>query len=202
MEFLHKNHYNVVGLDKIASYLEKREKMPPRTVAITFDDGYYNNYEYAYPILKKYNLPATIFVILKNVGKPGWLGWEEIREMSNSGIITIGSHTVSHAWLLDAKPDVLEKEVRESKMILEENMGKRVGLFCYPLGAFDKKAELYVEDAGYTCAVTTNPPKKWPANDIYAIKRIKISRTSDSLFIFWFKTSGYYTFVKESKGGY
>jgi peptidoglycan/xylan/chitin deacetylase (PgdA/CDA1 family) len=197
MEFLYKHKYNVVTLDKITSYLEKKERIPPKTVAITFDDGYDNNYKYAYPVLKKYNLPAAIFVIVNKVDTPGYLTWAQIKEMSDSGIISIGSHTMAHLWLPDVAPDVLESEVKKSKKVLEEKIGGNVKYFCYPIGAHDRKVEDAVRDAGYSCAVATNPGKHQPNNDIYAIKRIKISRTSDNLFVFWFETSGIYTWVKE-----
>lgn len=199
MEFLSKHHYNVVGLDKVASYLEKKEKVPPKTVAITFDDGFYNNYKYAYPVLKKYNLPATIFIITGWVGKPGYVGWNELREMADSGLITIGSHTKSHLWLPAMGTRFLKKELEESKEILEQKLNRKVDTFCYPVGAFDKRVKDAVKKAGYVCAAATNPGRFAPSDDIYEIKRIKISRTSDNLFVFWIETSGWYTWIKEHR---
>ena len=199
MKFLHENHYNVVGLDKIVSYMKKKERVPPKTIAITFDDGFHNNYEYAYPVLKKYNLPATIFVIVNNVNKPGWMTWSEIKEISDSGVITIGSHTRSHLWLPAMGTSSLKQEIIGSKEILERRLGKKVDFFCYPIGAHDERVERFVEEAGYTCAVATNPGRFKPSGDIYAIKRIKISRTSNNLLVFWIETSGWYTWIKEHR---
>lgn len=199
MKFLHDNRYNAVTLERIASYIANKEKVPPRTVAITFDDGFYNNYQYAYPVLKKYNIPATIFVITDKVGKPGWLGWKEIRQMSDSGLVTIGSHTRSHLWLPSFRQDIRKKELEGSKDILEKKLGRKVELFCYPVGAFDERVKKDVKAAGYICAVATNPGRFAPSGDVYKIKRIKISRTSDNLFVFWIETSGYYTWVKEHR---
>ena len=71
MRFLKDRHYNVVPLYVIASLVKDRRKIPPKTIAITFDDGYKDNYTYAFPILKKYNLPATMFIIVNEVGKIG-----------------------------------------------------------------------------------------------------------------------------------
>lgn len=199
MKFLCKNRYNVVGLEKIVSYIENKEKIPPKTVAITFDDGYYNNYKYAYPILKRYKLPATLFIIVDKIGRPGWLDWRELREMSDSGIFTIGSHTMAHYWLPSLGTKKLEYELVSSKKILEERLGKKVDLFCYPLGAFDQRARDAVIRAGYRSAVATNPGKSYPSNDRYAIKRVRISNTSDNLFVFWIESSGFYTWVKEHR---
>jgi peptidoglycan/xylan/chitin deacetylase (PgdA/CDA1 family) len=202
MEFLHRKRYNVVGLDKIISYMQKKEKIPPRTVAITFDDGYLNNYTSAYPVLKKYKLPATIFIITDKIGQKGWCGWRELKEMSDSGLITIGSHTKSHAWLPDQGDGKLKEELEASKAVLEKGLGRKVDFLCYPLGAHDERVKKAVKEAGYAAAVATNPGKSKPNDDIYAIKRIKISRTSRSHLVFWGETSGYYTSKKERKDDY
>jgi len=197
MEFLNRFRYNVVALDKIVSYLEKKEKVRPRTLAITFDDGLYNNYQYAYPVLKRYNIPATIFVIVGKIGTPGYVGWKELKEVSDSGVITIGSHTMSHLWLPAMGTKQLVYELKASKEALEKGLGKKVDTLCYPIGAHDARVEKAVKEAGYMCAVATNPGRRAPSDDIYAIKRIKISRTSDYLIAFWLETSGYYTWIKE-----
>lgn len=206
MRFLRDNRYNVVGLDKVAEYLQKKSPVPPRTVAVTFDDGTMDNYTYAYPILKKYGIPATIFVIIKKIGEPGFLGWKEIEEMSGSGLITIGSHTVSHLWLPSMGTADLRRELADSKRVLEERLGKPVDFLCYPIGAHNERVKREARGAGYRCAVATNPGKSSPADDIFAIKRLRISGTSDSLLVFWFETTGYYTLIKEwrdsDSGGY
>lgn len=199
MEFLNKYRYNVVGLDKVAAYLQKKEKVPPRTVAITFDDGLYNNYEHAYPVLKKYGIPATMFVIIKKIGEPGYMGWKELKEMSDSGLITIGSHSVSHLWMPAMGTKQLAEELKASKEALEKNLGKKIETFCYPIGAHNERVEEATARAGYACAVATNPGHSTASDDIYSIKRIKISRTSDNLFVFWAETSGYYTWLKEHR---
>lgn len=199
MKFLYDHNYNVVGLDKVVLYIQKKEKVPPRTVAITFDDGLYNNYENAYPVLKKYGIPATMFVIIKKIGDPGYLGWKEIKEMADSGVVTIGSHTVSHLWLPAMGSKQLAYELQASKETLGKGVGKEVGIMCYPIGAHDERVERFTKNAGYACAVATNPGHSAPSDDIYAIKRIKISRTSDNLFAFWVETSGYYTWIKEHR---
>ncbi len=199
MEFLHKHRYNVVGLDKVVSYIEKKEKMPPRTVAITFDDGAYNNYSQAYPVLKKLSIPATIFVIVDLVGSTGRVGWKDLQEMSGSGIIDIGSHSKSHPWLTSLGKKDLWEEVAGSKKILEERLGRPVNSFCYPGGIFDERAKLAAKEAGYISAVATNPAKGNSRNDVYAIKRVKISASADNLFVFWVETTPLYTWIKDRR---
>lgn len=199
MAFLKRRRYNVVGLDAIAGYMEKKEPIPPKTVAITFDDGFENNYTHAYPILKKYGLPATFFVIVDKIGEPGYMSWDQIKEMQASGIATIGSHTVTHPFLTGLGTAAVEAELAGSKEALERSLGERVDFLCYPMGVYDDRVKRLARDAGYSCAVATCPGAHAPDDDIYAVKRVKISRTSDNLLVFWIETSGYYMWVKERK---
>ncbi len=201
IEFLVRNHYNVVGPDEIISYMEKRAKMPPKTVAITADDGLYNFYKYAYPLLKKYNLKATIFVVTNKIGKPGRLGWKELREMSDSGLVTVGSHTKSHPWLPEVSVDEkkLNDELVVSKRILEKGLGKKVDYICYPNGAFNDLVKESARSAGYKGGFTTNPAKRSDIDDIYAIRRLKMSSSSRNQLILRGKISRYYAWFKERR---
>lgn len=201
MEFLAKNHYNVVGPDKIIAYMLKKERMPPKTVAITVDDGLYNFYKHGYPILKKYNLKAAIFIITNKIGKPGRLGWKELREMSDSGLVSVGSHTESHPWLPEVSVDEerLNDELVVSKKILEKGLGKKVDYICYPNGGFNDLVKESAKSAGYKGAFTTNPAKRSDINDIYAIRRLKMSSSSRNQLILWGKISRYYAWFKERR---
>lgn len=196
MEFFYEHNYNVVSLEEMVDLIKHKKKIPPRTITITFDDGFRNNFLCGHPVLKKYNFPATIFVITNFVGKKGYMTWEDIRQLEKDDI-TIGSHTKSHLWLPSLSEEKLKDEIFGSKEILEKNTGYEIKFISYPIGAYNKKVKEMVKDAGYVAALATNPgpSKKW--DDIYALKRIRISRTSNNLLTFWIETSGYYTFIKE-----
>lgn len=200
MRFLKNHRYNVLPLEELAVLIKDKKKIPPRTLAITFDDGYKNNYNFAFPILKRYNLPATVFVIINEVNRPDRLSWKEIRAMQNSGIITFGSHTLGPQPLTDIKSEAeLKSQIFNSKKILEDKLGRPVNMFSYPGGRFNAKIRELVMEAGYKLAVTTSPGKKFPDDDLLALKRLRISSTSDSLFVFWIETTGFYTFIKEHR---
>lgn len=202
MHFLKSHNYNVVSLDVIASLIKNRKKMPPKTVALTFDDGYKDNYTYAFPILKKYNLPVTIFIIVNEVGRPqsDRLSWDEIKIMQDTGIINFGSHTLTHKYLEEIKTEgELTKEIFDSKRILEEKLGKQVNAFSYPSGSFTAGMRQLVIDAGYKLAVATNPGKRFASDDVFALKRLRISSNAGNLFIFWVEASGYYNFMREHR---
>jgi peptidoglycan/xylan/chitin deacetylase (PgdA/CDA1 family) len=200
MAFLKKNHYRVLPLDSAAEYVSKKKKVSSRAVVLTFDDGYEDNFTRAFPILKKYNFPATIFVIVSEVGKPGRLSWEQIRQMRSSGLISFGSHTLTHPFLPNIDSDqLLKNEILGSKNELEKMLGTPVDTFCYPMGRFNPRVEAMVKDSGYKMGVVTNPGSKFSSQDIFAIKRLRISENSRNIFVFWFETSGYYDFIRESR---
>jgi peptidoglycan/xylan/chitin deacetylase (PgdA/CDA1 family) len=207
MRFLKEHNYNVVTLDKITDLIKYKKRIPPKTIAITFDDGYIDNYANAYPILKKYNIPATIFVVINRIGKrlgqDEYMGWPQIEELSNSGLITVGSHSISHPNLSEvASEDKLRDEIFASKRILEETLHKKVDFFSYPFGGVNSRARGLTIEAGYKACVGTNFPKDYPGDDIYALKRLRISENSKNLFIFWVETSGFYTYIKEHRDDY
>lgn len=208
MKFLRDHHCHVISLLELADLLEHKKKIPPRTVVITFDDGYENNYTKAFPVLKKYGFPATIFVIADFLGQEQriykhphvfkFMSVAMVREMSGSGLITIGSHTKSHIYLPDIKDSaLLRDEIEGSRRVLEKILGKPVGVFCYPKGGYTPEIERLVRQAGYKAAVTTFPHHGFAGSDIYALKRIKITESSKDLSIFFIETSGYYMRMKE-----
>jgi len=198
MNFLKNHKYNVVKLEDLAGML-KKNKLPSKTIAITFDDGYENNYTNAYPVLKKLGLQATIFIIPAMIGTDGYLNWSQVIEMSESGFIEIGSHTMTHPWLPTQPKENLDPEIRGSKSAIESRLNKESSSFSYPLGGFNKDVREKVIEAGYKIAVATNPGKKYPKHDLFAMKRLRISSTSDNLFVFWFEITGFYTWIKEHR---
>ncbi len=202
MRFLKEHRYNVVPLEELAALVREKKKIPRNTLAITFDDGYVDNYIYAFPILKKYNLPATVFIIVNEVGRPkkDRLNWAQIKEMRDSGLVVIGSHAVGPEPLINIKSQAAVKnEIFESKTMLENELGGSVNAFSYPEGRFNEKIRQMVIDAGYTLAVATSPGKRFSGKDVYLLKRLRISETTRNLFVFWFEITGYYSFIKESR---
>jgi len=202
MRFLKEHKYNVLPLEELAKLISQKKRIPARTLAITLDDGYRDNYLYAYPVLKEYNLPATIFIITGEVGRPGndRLDWDEIKAMQSSGLISFGSHCLGAEPLVNLKSEQgVRQQVFESKRILEEKLGAGVNMFSYPEGLFNAKIKQMVIDAGYHLAVATNPGRQYSDDDVFLLKRLRISENARNLFVFWFESSGYYTFLKETK---
>jgi len=199
MRFLKEHNYNVVKLEDLAGLLKAKKRIPPKTLAITFDDGYKDNFIYAYPILKKYRIPATIFIIIQEVGRVqnDRLSWIEIRQMHDSGLIAFGSHAVGPDPLYKMKSESdLRHQIFDSKKMLEERLGSEVTVFSYPEGMFDRHMQELVQAAGYKMAVATHPGSRFSNEDLFALKRQRISSRSGDGVVFWAQASGYYTFFQ------
>ena len=200
MRFLKQRGYNVIPLEAVADLLKNSKRLPRRPITITFDDGYKDNYTYAFPVLKKYALPATVFIITNEVGRPDRLSWGQIKEMQASGIIAFGSHCLGPEPLVNIKSDTeLKRIIFDSKKLLEEKLGCPVTMFGYPEGRFNDKIKKLVKDAGYRLAVATSPGKEYPNNDVFLIKRLRISENAADLVVFWFETTGFYNLIKENR---
>ena len=118
----------LAGLEKGGKYL-----------VLTFDDGYEDNYTEVFPLLKKYDCKATIFMITRLIGKEGYLSADQIREMTASGLVSVQSHTVSHEPLAlgDKEFEDVDDEFRCSKIALQAITGQRVNAVSVPNGSYD-----------------------------------------------------------------
>lgn len=196
MAFLHRTGASVVPLAEVVEAFHAGRPLSSRAVAVTFDDGFTNTYTEAWPVLQRERFPATVFIVTGWIGRPGYLTWAQIRDLDHAGL-TIGSHSVSHPWMPALDDAALQREVVESKRVLEAGLGHSVDLFCYPMGAFDARVRRAVQAAGYRGACATNPGRAWSSRDPYAVKRLRISHNAESLPVFWVESSGYYTWSKE-----
>lgn len=196
-----------------ANQLESPYKRQPfqslalrRTVVLTFDDGYRDFYDSAWPILKLYGFPATVFLPTDFIGDERrklsmreCLTWKEVRELSSEGV-DFGAHTVSHTQLYHNHPDVVEKEVRDSKDAIETALGSRVNHYSYAY-AFPEHDAMFVAfyrnaliKAGYKGGVTTKIGRTFPGDDPFTLKRIPINSGDDEA-LFRAKLEGAYDWL-------
>lgn len=199
--YLKENHYHVISLAELVEAIEFNRPLSPKSVVITFDDGYQDNYTYAFKILKQYGFPATIFVVTGQIGKEGYLTWEQLREMEKNGL-TIGSHTQTHSYLPELSSEEQMKEMEGSKRILEKQLGHRVNFLAYPTGGFSEQMKEAVRKAGYQAACTTNRGYNRLNQDVYELKRIRFGDEDNADIILFFKLSGFYNAFKRPKAPY
>ncbi len=162
MAYLAREGYTVIGLPELADYMEGKRPLPPRSVVLTLDDGYESAYTVAYPILRKYRFPATIFVYTDFVGAGSGLKWSQMKEMVASGLIDIQPHSKSHSNLTrrldgESKTDYLRRLNRELRVpadLLRKRLGVPIHSFAYPYGATDETLAKVTRREGYRLAVT------------------------------------------------
>jgi peptidoglycan/xylan/chitin deacetylase (PgdA/CDA1 family) len=194
IDYLREN-YTIVSLEEMAACIRNATKLPRKAAAITFDDGYEDCYLNAYPYLRDYDLPATVFVSTGYVGKE-WpftrsrsrnrlkmLTWKEIEEMSKNNI-EIGAHTVTHLDLREADLETARNEVAESKRQIEEHIKKTVTQFSFPFGRCSSKTVDLVKSLGFKTIVgdlkNAETPKSPKGN---VLKRVQVdSSVSQVLF--------------------
>lgn len=200
MTWLKEEGFNV--LDPQTALMKLKEgTLPKKSVMITFDDGYEDNYKNAFPILSEHGFPAAIFPVTafsggqtshpryKNYkGSITYLTPDQIREMSRFGI-SFGSHTDTHPLLTDLSQDEAEKELMTSKKILENWTGNPVTLFAYPNGAFSPKYFPVISKTGFHAALTTIPGVNTKETPPWELRRTEISGR-DSLLSFSLKLNG------------
>lgn len=188
-----KAQFTPISLREYVEFVNTKDNaktLPKNPIIITFDDGYLSNYEIAYPILKELEIPATIFVVTDTVGAKAGEGkvnnshftWEQAKEMSDSGIIDIQSHTNDHLKLATVSMDIVNFELRKSKYLIEKNLGKTCDMIAYPYGSYTDSIIMASKKAGYATqclvgddATTIDYEVNMPRDGVEHLTRITVS---------------------------
>ena len=215
------DHYHVISLQEACRQIASGGPFSERTAVITFDDGYKDNFHRAYPILEKFRLPATIFLLIGGIGtEKRWppdagdpqgpldhelLDWEEVRQMQRGGFVTFGNHTMSHALFSDLSPQQAREEISASKRRLEEELGEGSYAFTYPFGTaleVTDPVKRLVRESGFYCACTAMIGGNGKGSDLFALRRTPIE-WSDGMDLFRKKLEGALDFLalKDSRFG-
>lgn len=184
MAWLHQHQYRAISLGQLLDAWQTSRSLPARTVVITFDDGFENIYRHAFPVLAQYNFSATVFLVSDYCGQTNsWPGqpavvprypllrWGQIREMDQAGI-EFGGHTATHPWLDQLSEEALEREIGQSKAVIEEQLGHSIRTFCYPYGRFTPTVKR-IAGQHYQAACTTYPSLAGYNDDILALPRVE-----------------------------
>jgi peptidoglycan/xylan/chitin deacetylase (PgdA/CDA1 family) len=171
MHYLHENDYRALSLNQLIDPTVNRYL---KGVVITFDDGLANNYTNAFPILKKLNLTATIFVITDFVGKAKYVDWGQLKEMSGEDI-SIQSHTMTHRPLPLLETNEIMYELDKSKKSIEDRLGSVVDFLSVPHGMIDQKVIDVAQAVGYRGVCTSEPGFSHVYHYPAILRRIRIS---------------------------
>lgn len=180
--------YRFVSMDEVCNELTEASHHPFRRkkpfVCVTLDDGYADNYRYAYPLFKKYGIPFVIYITTGFVDRtvPMWwydevpemLSWGQVKQLSMDPLCTIGAHTVTHPFLGQIDLAKAQREMAESKQILEEKLQMQIGHFSYPHGDYTPAVCQVVRDNGFKSSVLVWGGKVRPGQSCLEIPRIPI----------------------------
>ena len=179
MEYLRDNGFTVMPLDQMLRQLRAHEQVPDRAIALTFDDGYISIYSEAFPLLQSFGFPFTVFISTQPIddGLNGFMNWEQIREMSDAGVL-IANHMVDHPYMLDRLANEndaawiarLRDELLQAEERLRVNTGQSQRILAYPYGEFDPVIKTMVGDAGFM-ALAQNSGAVGFASDWLALPR-------------------------------
>lgn len=208
MRILKEKGYEVITFrDYAQNKFKQRFDKNKKQVMITFDDGYEDNYTYAFPILKKYGFRAVIYLVshltynkwdVDNIHNPErefyMMNRGQIKEMQEYGI-EFGGHTKTHVKLSRVEPEEARVEIIESTEILEELLGEKMLSFAYPYGDLNDRVKQIVEEAGYRFGVATDSGSVCFSDDLFQIRRIGIFPNITNLG-FKRKIKGNYNFIK------
>ena len=206
MKYLKDNNFSVITFEDLNNIgWRNRFDKNKKYIIITFDDGYVDNYELAFPILKEFNFKATIFLMgestynewdVKADGEKSFplMSVEMIKEMQDYGI-EFGAHTFNHPKLNKLSNDEIKHQIVDVKKPLEEKIGREIITFAYPYGILNDYAKKMVEEAGYTFGVATDSGSVCLSDDLYQIRRIAIFPNTN-LFSFKRKVKGNSNFIK------
>lgn len=184
MKYLVDNEYTSVHINELdkLDYIKK-------PIVITLDDGYVDNYENAFPILKKYNIKATIFMTTDFINKPGMLKIDQIKEMKD--LVSFQNHTKTHTNLTTLSKDNIEKEFEESKKVLEDITNQPVYSVAYPIGGYNNEViEITKRYFDYGLTIDSGLYK---FDSFYTMKRVYVPRGTN---IDTFKTRLKFGFIK------
>jgi peptidoglycan/xylan/chitin deacetylase (PgdA/CDA1 family) len=194
MSYLKNEGFVFYTASEIIEYFQQRGEFPQKGIALTFDDGWKDNYTNAFPVLKQLEIKATIFIIPASIGQlfsgataegeqpHAHLSQDEIREMADAGI-EFGSHTMNHRLLNKISETEVKSEVEDAKREIENLLQKPCLTFAYPAGFYSETARHAVEQAGHIAAFTTTygPTDRV---DLFALNRTEVLRRDQFLFQF------------------
>jgi peptidoglycan/xylan/chitin deacetylase (PgdA/CDA1 family) len=177
VKYLAESGYSTVTLTDVYRSLHQNISLPAKSVVLTFDDGYEDNYTYAFSTLKKYNKVGTFFVITDAFGYGGYLTKTQIKEMADSGM-AIESHSVTHPDLSKLPIEKLTYELGLARKKIKELTGKESYFLAYPYGSYTKRVETIARGQGYLLGLTTARGKEVNGQLPFELPRFGINPTT------------------------
>ncbi len=181
LNFLLENGYTPVSIKTLVRALDGSETLPPRPIILTFDDSTADFAQTVFPLLSAYGIPAVVFVVTGFVGTPNYLSWSEIRKISRSPLISIGSHGLNHVSFTQLPDPIADRQILLSRNILAATTNQPIDSLAYPNGAFNQRTTTSVNQAGYDVAFTARRGVVHASDRRFELPRIRPGGSVDSL---------------------
>ncbi len=176
--------YQFISYDNLVEYSKGKKAITEKTLLLGFDDGWIGNYTNAFPILKKYNIPAAIYVVDDQVGTENYFNWEQAKEMAGSGLISIYSHGRTHIYYNKETPETLINDVNVAYENIEKNIGKiKNKVFTYPFGAYTEEQIEKMKQAGFIQNLTDDLINYSNTLDLSRLHRYYVKQNESSYTI-------------------
>jgi peptidoglycan/xylan/chitin deacetylase (PgdA/CDA1 family) len=197
MTALAEGGYRVLSLREVLEVTQGERLVSPKTVALTFDDGYRGHLDHVLPVLERFRFRATFFLVSDRMGGTNtWdarhgdpprplMGWSEAATLAARGM-ELGSHSRTHPFLTNLSEAEMEQEIRGSKEIIEDRLGGPVRFFSYPHGLLDSRCRRLVASSGYAGACSSQVGVNGPGTDPFQLRRSQITYY-DTAWSFAFK---------------
>lgn len=179
VRFLVDNGYSVLLASEVEKAVMEGRELPEKAVSITLDDGYKDNFEQAFPILAKYRVPATVFLVTNNFGRPDRLSWDDVLQMKKEAGFGYGSHSVHHYDLTTLGQKELDYELVESKRLIEFKVQDPVTSIAYPAGSYNEFVKARARAAGYVAGWKKGGGFVTPSEDMLMLPRVRVSGRTD-----------------------
>lgn len=183
IEYLISQGYQTISLMDFVRSKKYGEILPDKSLILTFDDGYEDNYTNVMPFLKKHDMKETVFVITNRIGQDGYLSWEQLHEMQSENV-ELGSHSANHLPLATLPPEKITDEIHLSKLLMEWKGLKTIYFFSYPNGSYNAASHEALIADGYLGAVTGDAGLSSASTDPYLLQRMYIPRSKLGLLDF------------------
>jgi len=186
MRWLARAGYRTVGLDQLLAHREGAWTLPRRAVVITFDDGFQGCADHAAPVLTAHGFTATFFLVAGLAGDTSrWLlaergielplmDWPTVRRLGLAGF-EFGGHSLTHPRLSQLGPEACERELRDSRALIEDRLGREVRHLAYPFGDYDARVRDIAGRVGYRSACTVRIGLSGPDDDPLALSRVPVT---------------------------
>lgn len=184
IHYLKENGYTALAAQDLADALRNRTQLPEKSIIITIDDGYDDNYTYAFMTAKKYQFIMNFMIPTGLIDTPGYMKWEHLSEMNQNPYAKIYNHTTGHTALGLITKDQIITEVTQANSDLHANLGLKNDIVTYPYGSYDDEAMNTLKELNMTAAFTTDHGRLHCLSTIMRLPRIRIGNAPMSEYGF------------------